>query len=819
MKLRHTSLYSALAVAVLTGLPLGTTKAGIVRLVFNNSSELIGLSQLGGTLISYFNHSNDRFMQLRLSEPLLCAEFPGASNNHVRIRFIDANGDVIPNSNSFGAANTFGGLTEGTSASGGIRYVPVAGGEQRLQLNTSSELVCVKPGTFLPSSAAGVVDAKAGYQMRAGGDVMKAERGSDIIFDDSFEDQGSGIPIEVVTSMSAPTTVRAGQNFVYSFTVRNNGTSALSNVQVRDFFYKRSSQNPGAQGTPLPTLADGTWSCSPSNGATCGSFSSGVGIVYTSGLSLQPGAQATFTATRRVNDSPAPAAGMNFSVAAAAFIAPALGEPVSSNNLAIANAQVVETQPPVISSLPVNPSILEDSGVNSFNFTISDPDTNPSAVSVTGSSNNAGVISNSGGVTIGGAGASRILNLTPVANVSGNATITVSANDGGNSDQETVNVTVVPVNDAPSFTWRNDCPLTSNPGASWTPENGSNPGQFTYPAGAQNSQNCANFLTVSMGAPDEAGQSLTDVALLSNSNPNLFAEQPSLKQNGNTAQLFFRPNGSSGTANISVQITDSGGTDNGGQNTSAVKTFRVRVEGAIPTITAVGNQTINEDGATGAIAFTINDTDTPIGNLVVSTSNNNATLLPPGSVVLGGSGNNRTVSITPAANAFGSANVTLTVSDGDQTAQRVFALTVNPVNDAPSFSNLGNQSFASGVTSGTKQVTGWASNLVMGPPNESDQQPDLFVVERLDSNVPNIMGTTPPSVSLVSNPIGRLSFPLANNGSGIAIDGYACYQVSLFDSGESDPPNQNQSVPVVLKIQVGPGDFTCPAARTTSKRK
>ncbi|MDR1009619.1 MAG: BNR-4 repeat-containing protein, partial [Opitutaceae bacterium] len=62
--------------------------------------------------------------------------------------------------------------------------------------------------------------------------------------------------------------------------------------------------------------------------------------------------------------------------------------------------------------------------------------------------------------------------------------------------------------------------------------------------------------------------------------------------------------------------------------------------------------------------------------LVVSAASSNQALLPDTGIVLGGSGAGRTVTLTPASGQTGNATVTLTVSDGDLTAQSVFTLTV-----------------------------------------------------------------------------------------------------------------------------------------------
>ena len=107
--------------------------------------------------------------------------------------------------------------------------------------------------------------------------------------------------------------------------------------------------------------------------------------------------------------------------------------------------------------------------------------------------------------------------------------------------------------------------------------------------------------------------------------------------------------------------------------------------GSAPAITAVGDETTNEDTATSPIAFTIGDAETAASSLIV-TAVSSATALVPNSgaaLALGGTGANRTLVVTPAANQFGAATITITVSDGALTASRSFTLTVSSVNDAP----------------------------------------------------------------------------------------------------------------------------------------
>ncbi|MCZ8080689.1 MAG: hypothetical protein O9305_15755, partial [Rhodobacteraceae bacterium] len=116
-------------------------------------------------------------------------------------------------------------------------------------------------------------------------------------------------------------------------------------------------------------------------------------------------------------------------------------------------------------------------------------------------------------------------------------------------------------------------------------------------------------------------------------------------------------------ASFDFRVFDDGGVANGGANTDPTPNtlrFDVTAVNDVPTITPIANQTIAEDGATGPLAFTVGDVETAPGTLTVSASSTNTALAPVASIVLGGSGASRTVTVTPLANAFGSATITLT---------------------------------------------------------------------------------------------------------------------------------------------------------------
>lgn len=117
-----------------------------------------------------------------------------------------------------------------------------------------------------------------------------------------------------------------------------------------------------------------------------------------------------------------------------------------------------------------------------------------------------------------------------------------------------------------------------------------------------------------------------------------------------------------------------------------------------PTISNIPNQLILRNSTTGALAFTVNDVETPPANLIVTATSSNTVLVPNANVVLGGFGINRTVTVTPVANMSGVTTITVTVQDeAGGTAFDTFTVTVN---DPPQISNITDRTIAEDSTTG-----------------------------------------------------------------------------------------------------------------------
>src|SRR6185436_6079569 len=105
---------------------------------------------------------------------------------------------------------------------------------------------------------------------------------------------------------------------------------------------------------------------------------------------------------------------------------------------------------------------------------------------------------------------------------------------------------------------------------------------------------------------------------------------------------------------------------------------------------------------------------------ITAVTTSNPQLIPNPTVNYTSPNTTGTLTFTPTANASGAATITVTVNDGanaNNTAQVVFNITVNPVNDAPSFRKGTDQS--ANEDSGPQTVAAWAAGMSPGPSDEA----------------------------------------------------------------------------------------------------
>src|SRR5215217_378470 len=200
-------------------------------------------------------------------------------------------------------------------------------------------------------------------------------------------------------------------------------------------------------------------------------------------------------------------------------------------------------------------------------------------------------------------------------------------------------------------------------------------------------------------------------------------------------------------------------------------------------VAADDTKTMSEDGGPLSIDFgaLLSDVETSDANLTYDITN------PPEPAKGSLSGAGLTRNFTPAANFNGTVNIDYTLTDrGDPnkcsaanppcaaakiSAQKTVTVTVDAVNDAPSFTKGEDQTVSEDA--GAQSVPNWATDISAGPAEESGQQL-TFEVTNDNNNLFTSGGQ--PSVA----PNGTLTYTPADNANGTAT-----VTVKLHDDGDT----------------------------------
>jgi gliding motility-associated-like protein len=366
---------------------------------------------------------------------------------------------------------------------------------------------------------------------------------------------------------------------------------------------------------------------------------------------------------------------------------------------------------------------------------------------------------------------------TPAANVNGTATVTVNLTDNGSnvapnvniSANQTFTITVSAVNDAPVFTKGVDQSINEDAGA----------------------QSISGWATGLSDGDPELTQTLT--FNVSNDNNTLFSSQPALSSTG---VLTYTPAANiNGTATVTVSLSDNGSNVAPNINISSNQTFTITVSAVndVPVFTKGVDQPINEDAGAQSIsgwATTIGDGDPELTQTVTFNVSNDNNPLFSSQPAISATG---VLTYTPAANATGTATVTVSIFDNGSnvapnvniSANQTFTITVSAVNDAPVFTKGADQSI--NEDAGAQSISGWATGINDGDPELT--QTLTFNV----SNDNNALFSSQPAVSAT----GVLTYTPAAN-----VNGTATVTVSLSDNGSNVAPNVNISANQTFTITV-----------------
>jgi hypothetical protein len=102
------------------------------------------------------------------------------------------------------------------------------------------------------------------------------------------------------------------------------------------------------------------------------------------------------------------------------------------------------------------------------------------------------------------------------------------------------------------------------------------------------------------------------------------------------------------------------------------------VVNAAPTISAVADQSVNQDTVVGPLTFSISDAETAAEALIVVASASANDVIPVDGLVLAGTGATRTLTLTPFEAATGSTSIAVLVRDSQGlSATSTFRVTFN----------------------------------------------------------------------------------------------------------------------------------------------
>lgn len=506
---------------------------------------------------------------------------------------------------------------------------------------------------------------------------------------------------------------------------------------------------------------------------------------------------------------------------------------------------------PTISAL-ADQTIQQGSATTALTFTVGDPETAAASLTVSGVSSDTALVPNAN-IVFGGSGANRTVTVTPATTGTGTATITVTVSDGTTGTPESFLLTV----NAPTLA--NDPPVNAVPGAQTTDEDVN----LVFNAGNNNSVSISDVdagtgaVRVTLGVTNTTGNvgtlSLSGTGGLTftagdgtaDSSMVFTGTVSAINAALNNLTLNVPLNGS-GTGTLAITTNDQGNTGTGGP-LSDMDTVSLTVNAVndLPTITAVANQNIAEDTGTSALNFTVGDVETAPAALAVTATSSNTALVPNGNIVIAGTGAARTVTVTPLADQFGTAIVTLRVTDGGAGfTETMFTVMVNNVNDAPTIQDVTNQSMNLGevltvpFTVGdidnnvaTLSVTAMSSNTaITGLPTVGGTGANRTV-----TFTPTTIGSATITLSVSDGALTALdTFNLTINNvndppvitvpgtqtAHVTITGTPAQRTFAFNASNrvsvADPDSNPNDIVVTLSVPVAAGDLNVPTTGTVT---
>ena len=453
---------------------------------------------------------------------------------------------------------------------------------------------------------------------------------------------------------------------------------------------------------------------------------------------------------------------------------------------------------PTISNV-ADQSTTEGVATSAIAFTVGDGESAAGSLSVMASSSDQTLVADAG-IVIGGSGANRTVTITPAAHQSGTVTITLRVSDGYASTTDTFVLTVDPLNEAPTVATPSEVGVNEDQASALTGISFAD-----FDAGSGNVQASFSVAQGALSATSGAGVTVGGSAL----NLTLTGSIASINAFIAAGELSYTPVADDvSPVTLQVSVNDLGNSGAGGALASATSnvTLNVTPINDAPINSVAGAQSVNEDGGlvfSSGNANQVSVADIDSAALEVTLAATQGTISLAGTAGLtfsAGDGTGDTtmtfrgsaasinaalngMSYTPTPGYSGPAALSITTSDLGNTGEGdvltdddAVAITVNPVNDAPT-----------GADNTIAMMEDTSYVFSASDFGFADEDGDVLAAVRI--------ATLPPAGTLTNNGLavvagqsisaadiaaGLLRFAPAPNASGV---GYASFTFQVQDDG------------------------------------
>jgi sugar lactone lactonase YvrE len=407
--------------------------------------------------------------------------------------------------------------------------------------------------------------------------------------------------------------------------------------------------------------------------------------------------------------------------------------------------------PPIISEI-ADQTTVEETSITGIGFTVNDIDTNILSIQIISDSPDV-IPSDPAHITLsnslGETGYTLLVNplenismaIKPATNAAGSAKIWVRVTGGTTDATTSFTITVIPINDAPILTEIDD--------------------QYAL-------EDTRTIIPFVVTDPDTDPLTLTintgnDLLIPSDARHITFQTS----RGDSSYSLLTIPGGEAISLTILPLLNQSGQTsititaDDGIAQKST--TFIMTITGVndAPTLTMIENQTVLEDTACHPIGFTVSDADADALTIEVVSINTELFPSETNHITLSNNTGEHSYTLTthagdelelillPSVNLFGSAIISITVTDGTCQSSQFFTMTVLAVNDAPIISSIANMSIPEDTVS---------PNILF---SIADPESDQLTIE-IQSNNENLLATHTRHITL-QGATGGTSYSIASN--------------------------------------------------------